>query len=66
VGLLVMELWFVFAKREEGLRCEREKSSRGGGDCLVRDKFRFRVFFVFFSFNIAPPLLCVVETSIYR
>ena len=57
VGLLVMEPSFVFAKREEELRCGREKSSRGRGDCFVRDKFRFRFFFFVFFLSKLPLLI---------
>jgi len=38
-----------------------------GAAGVGRDRFRFRVYCVsFFLFQNCPPLVCVVETSIYR
>jgi len=42
---------------------EKKIQSRGGG-CLVRDRFRFRVFFVFFFQN-CFFFVYVLETPIY-
>jgi hypothetical protein len=42
-----------------------EKNSNQEGRLLVRDRFRFRVFFVFFFQN-CPLFVYVLETPIYR
>jgi hypothetical protein len=50
-------------------REEKKINPQGGAAALLgRDRFRFRVLFVLSpkSVKLPSPLMCVVETSIYR